>query len=192
MLVFFECLIQNARRLDDIAGAHPYELRQAVVRLGEAWLQSDAFAQGPLRLVESLQSDEAARMRVVQRRRRSKCGPASDARRARLPPADWPHSTQPPGYGLRWGCPERVRRDDDSSPPLRFRDPEPRMPPRAAPTTHRRACRYCTRASQPRAPLPAGPRPGSGEPIAVRPAGSEGSLGLHAATRVRPRRCDPR
>src|SRR5450631_673902 len=71
MLVFFECLIQNARSLDDTAGAHPNELRQAVVRLGEARLQSDAFAQGQLGLVESLQRDEAAGMRVMHRRRRS-------------------------------------------------------------------------------------------------------------------------
>src|SRR5450631_4507331 len=71
MLVFFECLIQNARSLDDIAAAHPNELRQTVVRLGEARLQSDALAQGQLGLVEALQSDEAASMRVVQRRRRS-------------------------------------------------------------------------------------------------------------------------
>src|SRR5580693_595036 len=70
MLVFFECLIQNARGLDNIAGAHPNELRQAVVRLGEVRRQSDAFAQGQLGLVEPLQSDEAASMRVVQRRRR--------------------------------------------------------------------------------------------------------------------------
>src|SRR5450631_31865 len=74
MLVFFECLIQNARRLADIAGAHPNELRQTVVRLGAARLQSDAFAQGQLSLVESLQSDEAASMRVVQSRRRSGAG----------------------------------------------------------------------------------------------------------------------
>src|SRR5580692_4572995 len=72
MLVFFECLIQNARGLDDIAGTHPNELRQAVVRLGEVRRQSDAFAQGQLGLVESLQSDEAASMRVVQRRRGSR------------------------------------------------------------------------------------------------------------------------
>ena len=71
MLVFFECLIQIARSLADVAGAHPNKLRQAVVRLGEARLQSHAFAQGQLGLIESLQSDEAASMRVVQRRRRS-------------------------------------------------------------------------------------------------------------------------
>ena len=56
MRVFFERLIQSARSLDDIAGAHPHELRQAVVRFGAARLQSDAFAQGQLGLVESLQS----------------------------------------------------------------------------------------------------------------------------------------
>src|ERR1700733_4840775 len=72
MLIFFECLIQDPRRLDDITGAHPNELRQTVVRLGEARRQTETFAQGQLGLVESLQSDEAARMRVVQRRRGSR------------------------------------------------------------------------------------------------------------------------
>jgi hypothetical protein len=65
MPVYFECLIQRARRFDDTPGAHPNELRQAVVRLGEVRRQSDAFAQGQFGLVESLQRDEAASMRVV-------------------------------------------------------------------------------------------------------------------------------
>ncbi len=71
MRVFFERLIQNARSLDDIAGAHPNELRQAVVRLGEARLQFDGFAQSQLGLIEALQCDEAASMRVVHSRGRS-------------------------------------------------------------------------------------------------------------------------
>src|SRR5580658_10630427 len=74
MPVFLEYLIQHARSLDDVAGAHPYELRQTVVRLGEPRLQSDALAQGQLGLVESLQGDEAAGMSMLQRRRRSGAG----------------------------------------------------------------------------------------------------------------------
>ena len=62
---FFEGLADCARRLDDIAGAHPDELRQPVVGLGVVRSQPDAFAQGELGLLESLQSEQAAGVRVM-------------------------------------------------------------------------------------------------------------------------------
>ena len=61
----FECVSESACRLGDIAGAQPDELRQPVVGLGMARSQSDAFAQGELGLIESLQTEEAASMRVM-------------------------------------------------------------------------------------------------------------------------------
>ena len=192
MFVFFECLIQNARRLDDIAGAHPNELRQTVVRLCEARLQSDAFAQGQLGLVESLQGDEAASMRVVQRGRRS--GAAQRLTHDALAFLRLVGRIQRDSQGM--GCNVVVRSECHETTIVRhrfaLRDPERRMPPRAAPTNRHRPCRYCTMASQCRVPMPAGPRPGSGESTEVRPEGSEGSRGLPAATRARLRRRDPR
>src|SRR5215472_8576654 len=62
---FFERLSESARGLVDVAGAHPDELRQPVVGFGLTRGQSDAFAQSELGLVESLQTQEAASMRVM-------------------------------------------------------------------------------------------------------------------------------
>ena len=165
MLVFVDRVIQECAVASMIL---PVRIHTTCARLSCAAARRgsnpDALAQGQLGLVESLQCDEAASMCVMQRRRRSRAGQRPDARCARLPQADRLHSTRWPGYGLQCGCRRQVRRDDGSSPPLRFRGPEPRRPPRAAPTGHRPACRCWTRMSQSRVPRPAGRRPGNGEP----------------------------
>ena len=76
-----ERLIQIARGFVRRAGTHPNELRQAVVRLGEARRQSQAFAQGDFCFAEALQGDQTTGVRVMHRRCRLRAGerPSRDA-----------------------------------------------------------------------------------------------------------------
>ena len=106
-------------------------------------------------------------MRVVQGRRRSSA--QQRMTRDALGFLRLLGRIQRDGQGM--GCDgvvrERVPPDDDSSPRPRSGGPGPHMRQRAAPTNRHRPCRCRTRESQPRAPMPAGLHPGSGEPTAV-------------------------
>jgi hypothetical protein len=67
---FLERPIEGACGLGDVAGTHPDELRQAVMRLGAARIEPHAFAQSELGVVEALEAEECAGARVMQRRGR--------------------------------------------------------------------------------------------------------------------------
>jgi hypothetical protein len=74
MFETFEDSIQDLGGFNDVAGAHPDQLREVVVRLDVARRQSDAIAQRLLGLRKALQGDQAAGMGVQQRRGRLGAG----------------------------------------------------------------------------------------------------------------------